>query len=180
MQRFVEKPSPGEPDSNFINAGTYVIEPTRARSDPGPDAGVGRARRSSRRSSARATCSRIATDDYWLDAGRPEQYLQANLDLITGARGRPGNGLHADADVHPDAVVVESVIGPGAVVGAGARVTESVLLAGAVVGEGSVVERSVIAGHIGVGCVVTDGIVGAGYTVRRGTTVDRQRLPDPG
>ena len=26
----------------------------------------------------------VATDDYWIDAGRPELFLQANLDLVTG------------------------------------------------------------------------------------------------
>ena len=26
----------------------------------------------------------MATDDYWIDTGRPELYLQANLDLVNG------------------------------------------------------------------------------------------------
>ena len=40
------------------------------------------------------------TDDYWLDSGRPELYLQANLDLVRGSR----LGLDQLA-VHPAASV---------------------------------------------------------------------------
>ena len=43
----------------------------------------------------------VATDDYWLDVGRPELYLQANLDLLAGAAPAvavpPHDGVTADA-----------------------------------------------------------------------------------
>ena len=34
----------------------------------------------------RAALYALATDDYWIDAGRPELYLRANLDLVNGRR----------------------------------------------------------------------------------------------
>ena len=55
-----------------------------------------------------------ATDDYWLDTGRPDQYLQANLDLLDGVRrGPPIDPLDAGAVLDPRAAVVRSVVGAG-------------------------------------------------------------------
>ena len=40
---FIEKPDPGEAPSNWINAGTYVLEPVGPRPHPGRPQGVDRA-----------------------------------------------------------------------------------------------------------------------------------------
>jgi mannose-1-phosphate guanylyltransferase len=177
VRRFVEKPAPGESDSNLVNAGSYVLEPSVLDLIPSLE----------RMSVERVVFPKLvddgslfglATGDYWLDAGRPDQYLQANLDLINGARSVRVDGVHPDAIVHGDAIVVESVIGPGASVAAGARVTESLLLPGADVATGAVVRRSIVAGSVGADCVVTDAVIGAGHHVPPTTTVTDQRLPD--
>ena len=47
----------------------------------------------------------ISTDDYWLDTGRPELYLQANLDLLSDRRGTPLDGVAPDAVVDPSASI---------------------------------------------------------------------------
>ena len=70
------------PTSNLINAGTYVFEPSVLDL-----VAAGRARCRSSGSCSRSWwptvgCRRSATDDYWIDTGRPELYLQANLDLV--------------------------------------------------------------------------------------------------
>ena len=69
---FVEKPPPGQAPTNWINAGTYVLEPSVLDAHP---AAPRRCRSSARRSRA---CSseprpalRDASDAYWLDIGTP-------------------------------------------------------------------------------------------------------------
>ncbi len=83
--RFVEKPAPDEAPSNLINAGTYVLEPTVL-----PRIATGR-----KVSIEREVFPAIVADGglfaypddaYWLDTGRPEFYLQANLDALAGRR----------------------------------------------------------------------------------------------
>ena len=179
VRRFVEKPAPGESDSNLINAGTYVMEPTVLDVIPPlqrysversvfPELVDGR------------RLYGVSTDDYWLDTGRPDQYLQANLDLVRGARGGGVDGIHPSAVVDAEAIVVESVVGRGAAIAAGATVTDSLLLPGAAVGPGAVVERSIVAGSVGDRCIVTDSVIGAGHAVPAEATVASERLPDPG
>lgn len=178
VQRFVEKPEPGETPSTLINAGTYVFEPSVLSRIPALE------RVSVERSVfpdlvERSRLFGFATDDYWLDTGRLDQYLQANLDLVRGVRGRGANGVHPRASIDPEAMVIESVIGPGASVGAGARVIDSVLLPGSVVAAGAVVDRSAVAGEVGRRAVVVEGIVGAGYSVEPAAEVTGRRVPSP-
>ena len=178
VRRFVEKPTPGETDSNLINAGTYVFEPSVLDRIPALQ----------RVSVERAVFPALVdegllfgmpSEDYWLDAGNPDQYLQANLDLVRGMRGDRIEGVHVDALVDGDAVVVDSVIGARARVAAGARITDSLLLPDAVVDAGAVVERSIVAGSVGTNAVVTTSVIGAGYTVAADAGVTGRRLPEP-
>ncbi len=53
----------------------------------------------------RAVSTRCSTDDYWLDTGTPQQYLQANLDLL-GGRGTESSAVSRDAVIDPTATVV--------------------------------------------------------------------------
>ena len=86
-----------------------------------------------------------STDDYWLDTGRPEQYLQANTDLVAG---RPGITAPScapdDAHVADSADVTASVIGHGCHIGGEARVSGSVLLDDVMVGHGASVTGSIL------------------------------------
>lgn len=176
--RFLEKPTPGETDSNLINAGTYVFEPgVLDRIPPLERVSIERAVFPALVEEGRLFG--MASDDYWLDAGSPEQYLQANLDLVRGVRGDGVEGVHADALVEAGALVVESVVGARARVTAGARVSGSVVLPDAVIDADAVVERSIVGGTVGSNAVVTDAIIGVGYTVAAGATVTARRLPDP-
>lgn len=178
VHRFLEKPAPGETDSNLINGGTYVFEPSVLDL-----IGVGE-----RVSIERVTfpilvadrrLAAVPTDDYWLDAGRPELYLQANLDLVTGVRGPALDGVAPDARIEPGARIVDSVVDAGAVVCAGAVVTRSVILPGAVVGLGADVTDSIIAGSIGPGARLDRCVVGAGHVIDPDHVVCDERLPPP-
>lgn len=179
VERFVEKPAPGTAPSNLINAGTYVLEPSV----------LGRIPAGQKVSIERATFPAVvadgglfamATDDYWLDTGRPELYLQANLDIVAGLRRhdhcRP---VHPEAVVAADASIDGSVVDAGAQVRPGARVTRSVLLSGAVIDEGAVVTDSVVMGRVGTGAVVENSVLGADGSAAPGERVHGERRPDP-
>lgn len=155
---FVEKPPREEAPTDLINAGTYVLEPSVL------DRIAGDRKVSIERETFPAMVvdgGLYATDGntYWIDTGTPAKYLQAQMELLSGVRGEPVDGVHSDADIHPDAAVEGSVVGAGVVIGAGASVRGAVLLPGATVGEGATVEGSIL-GHsadVGKGATV-DGL----------------------
>jgi mannose-1-phosphate guanylyltransferase len=175
--KFVEKPAPGTEPSNLINAGTYVFEPSVLDLiEPGRPVSV--ERDTFPRLVAGGRMYAVATDDYWIDAGRPELYLRANLDLVTGRRRDCVKGVHPAAKLGVDVAVEDAVIGPGASVGAGAVVNRSVLLPGASVGAGAVVEESIVMGSAGARARVVRAVVGAGAIILDDESVVDARVPE--
>ncbi len=169
VRAFVEKPEPGSEPSNLINAGTYVFEPSVLDRIP-----AGRPVSVERDTFPRLVESGslygVATDDYWIDAGRPELYRAANLDLLSGVqRSSSTPPIARSAQVDAAAEVTNSIIGADAAVGAGARVIDSVVLAGAAVGVDALVERSVVMGRVEQGATVRDSMVGATGVVVAGS-----------
>ena len=179
VERFVEKPAPGTEPSNLINAGTYVLEPSvLARIPAGQKVSIERVTFPA--VVADGGLFALATDDYWLDTGRPELYLQANLDIVRHTRRHDRCQAVADgAEVAADALVTESVVAAGASVASGAEVVRSVLLAGAAVGEGAKVTDSVVMGRIAAGADVRECVIGADGTVALGERVQGAKRPDP-
>jgi mannose-1-phosphate guanylyltransferase len=176
VHRFVEKPRPGDTDSNLINAGTYVLEPSVLRLIE-PDLPISVERDTFQLLVGAGSLAGVPTTDYWIDAGRPDQFLQANLDLIRGVRGTQPVALATTAVVAGDAIVFESVVSEGAVVGPGATITGSVLLPGARVGAGADVRGSIVAGDVGDGAAVEGCVIGAEFSVVPGSVHVGQRLP---
>jgi mannose-1-phosphate guanylyltransferase len=176
---FVEKPPCDEAPTDLINAGTYVLEPTVLAHIPG-----GRATSVERETfpALVADGSLYALDDacYWIDTGTPEEYIQAQLDLLDGVRGAPVDGVHPEARVAGDACVQRSVVGPGVTVAAGARVEGAVLLPGVQVGAGAVVDGSVVGERaiVGEGAqVVRHSLVGDRQVVPPAARLDGDRVP---
>jgi len=175
VEAFVEKPTREEAPSNAINAGTYVFEPSVLGRIP-----VGR-----RVSVERETFPALVADGrlyaldggaYWLDAGTPETYVQANLDLLDDG----ASDVHPDATVAPSAHVERSVVGPGATIDEDVTLTEAVVLAGATVCAGARVHRSVV----GSGAIVREGaelldltVIGADVEVEAGARLTGERVP---
>ena len=149
---FVEKPTREEAPTDLINAGTYVLEPS-VLDRIAPDRKVSIEREVFPAMVADGALFAMSGDTYWIDTGTPPKYLQSQLDLLDGVRGAPVEGIHAEADVAPDAKVQRSVVGPGATVGAGAEVRDAVLCAGARIGDGAIVDRAIV----GPGATVGDG-----------------------
>ncbi len=180
VSRFIEKPAPGTAPSNLINAGTYVFEPSVIDRIPG-----GR-RVSIEREifpvvAAEQRLWALATNDYWIDTGRPDLYLQANLDVISERRASHNwaKAVHDDAILGEDVSLSSSVIAAGSVVGDGSYITNSVVLAGAIIGAGATVSGSVIMGSVGRGAGVSNCVIGADASVADGENRVDERIPAP-
>ncbi len=179
VERFVEKPAPGTAPSNLINAGTYVLEPSvLARIPSGRKVSIERETFPSIVSDGRLFA--LSTDDYWIDTGRPEPYLRANLDMIDGVRRTlRADAVEDGARVDGGARVSHSLISRGAVVGSGAAIEDSVVLGSAVIEDGAVVRGSIVMGHVGRSSIITDTVVGAEGRVDEGVVLSHAFVPDP-
>jgi mannose-1-phosphate guanylyltransferase len=181
VEAFIEKPDHGTAPSNWINAGTYVLEPSVLASIP-TDRRVSIERETFPALVERGELFGVQSDTYWIDAGTPAAYLQANLDLLDGVRGTFEPGIDATARIDADAKVSRSMIGPGAVVAAGTEVVDSVVMAGARIATGSRVERSVIGARSSVGesSELSDlTVVGYDQDLVPGTVASGGCFPDP-
>ena len=174
VQRFVEKPAPGETSSNFASAGTYVMEPTSL--ERMPDA----TKLSIERvvfpaMVAEGALFAMATDDYWIDAGRPDTYLAANIRTVTEEMTR---AVGENADVAGDVEIIDSVVGSRAHVGAGSALKRSVVLPDAVVGSDVILSGSLVMGRVGDGAVVIDSVIGRDGVVAPGEAITNVKRPD--
>jgi mannose-1-phosphate guanylyltransferase len=175
---FIEKPPREEAPTDLINAGTYVLEPS-VLARIAPDQPVNVERVTFPAMVADGTLYALDGDAYWIDAGTPETYLAANLDLINGSRQPVEPGVHPDAQV--DGAVVDAVVGPGAAIGAGAVVSSSVVLAGAVIGPGARIHDAIIGAraHVGAGAALDGGtVLGDEAVVPDGTQLTGARIPE--
>lgn len=180
VEAFVEKPAPGTAPTNWINAGTYVLDASVLDRIPG-DRPVSIERETFPAMVADGSLFALRSDAYWLDAGTPATYLAAQLDLVDGHRGPTEPAIHPSATVATDAVIDHSVLMAGVVVGAGAKVRDSVLLPGARVEADTIIDSSVIGAEavIGSRCRLTDHtVVGGAHRVAEGTSASGERLPD--
>ncbi|MFV0316673.1 MAG: sugar phosphate nucleotidyltransferase [Microthrixaceae bacterium] len=186
VEAFVEKPEPGTAPSNWINAGTYVLEPSVLDLVP-------RGRKVSIERevfpvlAGRGELYAQRSEVYWIDAGTPEAYLHANLDYLDGRRdllGAPAEvvGVDRSAQIASDAKVTRSVVGRGCVVGPGASVVDSVLHDGVRVQAGATVKGSMVGSGamVGEAASIADlSVVGSDVDVPAGTTMVAERLPGP-
>ena len=177
VQRFVEKPTLGTAPSNLINAGTYVVEPSVLQRIP-----TGRKVSIEREIFplivADGGLYAMATNDYWIDAGRPDTYVQANCDIAAQLRNSADAAVHADASIASTAIVRDAVVSARSTIGEYAHVSNSVLLDGAVIGNGAVVERSIVMGSVGNDARIVDCIVGPTGVVQSGEVSTGGRFPE--
>ena len=200
--RFVEKPGRGEAPSDEVNAGTYLLE--RAVLDAIP---AGRNVSIERETfpmllGAGAALYAYVTDDYWLDLGRPEHYIQAHRDVLAeklrlapsadplAQRGavlsleggvlrsaiRPPVYVGAGAKIDASAVVGPySVLGERSYVGPEAEVRGSILWDGVAVSGGARVYDAILASNvrIGRGAIIEPGaVIGHGVEIEPGSIVE--------
>ncbi len=185
VQRFLEKPPPGTTDSKVINAGTYVMEPS-VLDAIAPGVAVNVERVTFPLLASRGSLFGMTSDDYWIDVGRPDLLLQANLDRLAGRYDTTlpnpvsgGNGVDQGAVVAIDALLSGSVVAADVEIGSRSVVTRSVLLAGTRIGDDVLVQDSVVMGRVADRAQLRDAVVGGAARIRPGQQVTDERIPAP-
>lgn len=183
VRRFLEKPSWDEVETNTINAGAYLFEPSAFSHIP-----VGKTYSLERglfpeRLAAGARLGGWVAPGYWIDIGTVEKYLQVHLDLLEGRtpfahgpgakllRNTEGAKVAAGPDlkVAPFARFCGAVsLGRGVRVGKGAQLSDCVVLDGAMIGDGARLERCVVGARARVG---THATLGPGTALAGGSKV---------
>ena len=152
---FVEKPPPGRAPTNWVNAGTYVLEPSVLERIPS------RLQVSIERETFPRMLDRpgrlfaFHSDSYWLDIGTPDKYLQAHADVLAGRVGfppspgaterAPGIWVQGPVSIAPDARVDAPVLlGSGVTIASGAHLRSSVIGADASIGVDARLDEAVV------------------------------------
>lgn len=195
VQRFVEKPSADQVETNLVNAGCYCLSPGVLSLVPAGEAHSFERGLFPALLRAGRPVLGFQHTGYWRDIGSPGSYLAAHVDILDGvysvelpgAEVRPrlflGEGVEIDPSatvfgpavigagtrIGPGAVVTAHVsIGEGVVVEPGARVAGSVVGDRCRIGENASVTGSILAAEVQLGarCVVDDLVVaGEGASV---------------
>ena len=175
---FVEKPAPGTAPTNWINAGTYVLEPA-VLDRIAADRKVSIERETFPAVVAERGLFALHSDAYWIDAGTPETYLRAQLDLIDGTRSNEPAVVASDS-IDTSARIENSVLGADVVIGNGAVVRNSVLMDGVTVGPGVRIHDSIVASGAWIGPDSSVGglsVIGAGQQVPARSELVGVRMP---
>jgi NDP-sugar pyrophosphorylase family protein len=178
--RFVEKPKPGETDARDINAGTYVLELEAVNAIPsGRPVSIEREVFPKLIEDTERVYA-VSTNDYWIDVGRPETYVQAHRDILDGKFEQPvgvelATGVwSADGTLPANDILGPAYFGPGVVLEAGARIESyAVLYDNCRVAAGATVGASILWPGCDVqkNAVVRDAILGLDVEVNAGATV---------
>jgi mannose-1-phosphate guanylyltransferase len=176
VERFVEKPQPGMTTSNFASAGTYVLEPSALARMPG-DQKLSIERVVFPQMVADKSLFAMWSDDYWIDAGRPDTFISANVHVSKRAAKATDAPIHPTAKVAATAVILDSVIGENVTILDGARIQHSVLLPGALIGQGAVVVDSLVMGKLGDNSQVTGSIIGSTGVVDQNEICNNASIP---
>jgi NDP-sugar pyrophosphorylase family protein len=183
VERFVEKPPRGEEPTNEVNAGTYLLEREVLDLIPaGRPVSIERETFPAIIAGPRPLYA-YTTDDYWIDLGRPEAYLDAHRHVFDGtmplgltpevdgpgAAAAPASALRPPVFIgHGCAIAPDAAVGPYTVLGdnctveAGASVADSLLWDGVSVGAGAQIEWAIVASRAR---------IGAGARISRGSVI---------
>ena len=188
VREFLEKPDPGEIDTDEISAGAYVLE--RSVIDLIP---AGRAVSIEREVFPRLVGQGLygcRLEGYWTDIGTPERYLQASWDILEGRvrtevePTEPGILIDGAAQVADGASVgPRAVVARGCRVADGARVDGSVLLDGCQVGERAVIEGAILGNGVKAGdeSRISEGaVIGSDASIAPGAVVPAEARVQPG
>jgi mannose-1-phosphate guanylyltransferase len=176
VKAFIEKPPPGTETTNWINAGTYVLEPEVLEHIPaGQHYMFERGLFPSLLDMGKPVFG-YEFKGYWLDMGTPEKYFSLNMDLLKRKivspllREKWNDGIYIgeDANIHPSAVIRSPVIigdycrigrdaritGP-AVIGRGCRLVDGVSLENAVIWDRVTIGANARLNH----CIISDDVI---------------------
>lgn len=189
IRSFVEKPPREAAPTDEVNAGTYLLERSVLDRIPrGRSVSIEREIFPALIAAGERLFSYV-TSDYWLDVGRPQQYLQGHYDVLDrrlplapsgdaaasargslwylGATQAPPN-LRLPAFIGEGVTIdATAIVGPYAVVGDGCRIgpgaviRDAVIWNGVEIGAQARVSDAIVASnaHVGAGAHVTQGAV---------------------
>ena len=182
VQRFIEKPGPGEISCNTINAGVYVLEPSVLQYVPkGEPYSFERGLFPTLLERKELVMSYIL-GKYWIEIGIPAKYLEVHHDILAGrfkSKRVPSSAvdrsaiaanvsidaksiLDADVTIRSGALIENSVIGRNCKLEEGVHVVDSVIWPGTTLDAESRVEGAIV----GKGCYV-----GRSVTLRPGVVL---------
>lgn len=173
ISAFVEKPPKGTEPTNDVNAGTYLLEKdVLALIPPGRNVSIERETFPKIVAGDRPLYA-YTTNDYWVDLGRPEHYLNAHRDILAGAMPlKNASHIGEGVVIDPSAKVGPNVVlGHGCRIGANAVVRDSVLWENVVVESGAHVEEAIVA---------TGARIGENVHVGKGSVIGHDVVIDPG
>lgn len=177
---FQEKPAKGTERSKLVNTGIYAFTPEIFRHIPKDRFyDFGKNVFPALQEAGEAFYGFDARGAYWCDIGTPAEYRRATFDVVNGTFVIPetrSHGADPSAKIASTATIEGNVwIGKDAYVEEHARIVgPSVIGEGAVVGAGAQVERSIVwqGARIENGAVLTDAIVGIDYVVDPGAQLN--------
>ena len=147
---FQEKPPRGEELSNLINAGTYILEPEIISIIP----------ENEKISVERDIYPKIVGnglygipfEGYFIDAGTPESYLEANFKLLDTNIESENHELKNKVHIHETSKVIDSIIGPNVIIGPDVFIEKSVISNTVILSDskiyGSTINNSIIGPNI--------------------------------
>jgi mannose-1-phosphate guanylyltransferase len=176
VRRFIEKPPPDEATTNWINAGTYILEPEVLSHIPADSHYMFEKGLFPLLLKLGEPVYGYPFSGYWLDMGNPGKYLSLNCDLLLSKTSSPlfhfsGDGVFYDHDVtiHPSAKIVAPVL-----IGAGCQISQLVNIKGPVVigqncrlEEGARIENAVLGDNvcIGANAILSQCIIGGNTSI---------------
>jgi mannose-1-phosphate guanylyltransferase len=131
VKAFIEKPAPGTETTNWINAGTYILEPEVLEHIPAGQHHMFEKGLFPRLLDLGKPVYGYEFRGYWLDMGTLGKYFSLNMDLLTGKISSPllqelkKSSIYKgkDVDIHPSVVITAPVvIGNGCRMGPGVRI----------------------------------------------------------
>jgi mannose-1-phosphate guanylyltransferase len=183
VKRFVEKPPPGEETSNWINAGTYILEPEVLEHIPPSTHYMFETGLFPLLLEMDKPVYGYPFRGYWLDMGNPEKYLALNRDLLQSKAANPvpqvstWEGIYCEegASIDPTAIITAP-----AAIGREARIGWGVSLNGPVVigrkcqiEYGAVIEDAVLCGNVSVGPLtrISHSVIGRDMDIAPNTNI---------
>ena len=175
VKRFIEKPPRAEATTNWINAGTYVLETEVLELIPSRTHYMFEKGLYPDLLDRGAPVFGYPCRGYWLDMGTPAKYFSLNADLLSGKIASflvslpGGNDIYysRNAAVSPSAVVTPPVyIDSGSRIGEKVRITGPVVIGhDCIVEDGASIESAILWDNVNIGagvvinrCVISDDV----------------------
>jgi mannose-1-phosphate guanylyltransferase len=195
VQRFIEKPPPGTATTNWINAGTYILEPDALDYIPANRHYMFEKGLFPHLLDAGEPVFGYTYRGYWLDMGTLAQYFSLNMDFLLSKISDPlikysrrdGVRCGPNVVVHPSAVVTTpAVIDRDCHIGKNARLKGPLTIGrDCVIDEGASLENSILWDDVSIGanvrlnnCIISSHtVIGDGQNLTDSVITPSQTAP---